>query len=113
MTYLDPRPARPLTSREIAKVLGALIGAAQIVLGKEECRAIVRQTHEALLGNVNKEPAEENARDFRVYLSGLVGASIADSGFRATERALAFWSEQEKPWEALEPWGVVGTHFDG
>ena len=57
-TRLDPRPARTLTTRELAKVIGATVGPVAAVFGAERTRAILR----AVAAVPRGEPVERSVR---------------------------------------------------
>jgi hypothetical protein len=40
---LDPRPARSLTSREVAKVLGAVLGATSVAIGVDQTKVVLEK----------------------------------------------------------------------
>lgn len=100
---LDPRPARPLTTREIAKVLGATIGTVAAILGSDSVRRLLIVVAQSLRG----EPLEGDvdARE-AVVVAVLMGIT----------RALADWSATGDVLTAIEWWinkpGALET-FDG
>ncbi len=100
---LDSRPARALTSREAAKVLGAVLGAMSAALGAEKTKLALEKLSAAIKltdvddqrqAIVELEPLELPP-GVVLTLSGILSALAGElSTEAATDAAVRFWIEK-------------------
>lgn len=117
---LDPHPARPLTSRECAKILGGLLGAFRFTVDPETMQRLlgaVRQHFVAGRQRPGEKPFPVPAALVQC-LGGLVAALIDMSGKEPVLEALEWWEQHSQalvgraPAELFEDPSVPERLFD-
>jgi hypothetical protein len=100
---LDPRPARLLTSREAAKVLGAVLGATSVVIGPDKTKTVLEKLSVA----VKVDDVDEQKRTIEelqtlllpggivVTITAILSALHGElSTEAATDAAVRWWLEK-------------------
>ncbi|NIR30251.1 MAG: hypothetical protein GWN84_13260 [Gammaproteobacteria bacterium] len=109
-SYLNKEEAAPLTSRQMAKVLGGVMSSGANTLGPRLARAVWVEIYKAWSGrtvaveDVGKpdERVRQQISDFSLHLSSILGAFAGFCRRDDIVSALAFYAEQEEPWRLVE-----------
>jgi hypothetical protein len=116
MAALDRRAVRPLTSREIAKVLGGFLGGvhavnrlaadetspyAGAVVTVEQMRTTLRLSLAMLTGTAPPDAPELRRGTALVHLSGLVGGLCTWCSTASMIEALTWWIDHPSALESL------------
>lgn len=104
---LDPRPARPLTTREIAKVIGATVGSTAGLFGSERARAMLRAVAAMLRGEIITGSCEQGEAMAAALLFGQASALADWCAPDDVLTAVTWWIEREGALESLE-----AIHFE-